>query len=99
VSLAGGSPVTQIGAAASRSAATGASVVTLAPGETANALLRITQAQNYPSAACSPASTTYLQIFPPNQFTPIYLTYKATGCAKTAVKLLTIGVVTPGTGG
>jgi hypothetical protein len=99
VSLAGGSPVTQVGAAASRSTSTSASVVTLAPGATGNALLRITQAQNYPSATCSPAATTYLQIYPPDQYTPLYLAYKTTGCAKTAVKLLTISVITPGSGG
>jgi hypothetical protein len=99
VSLAGGSPIAQIGAAASRSTATAASVVTLAPGETGNALLRVTQALNYPSATCSPAATTYLQIYPPDQFTPIYLPYKTTGCSKTAVNLLSVSVITAGTGG
>jgi hypothetical protein len=99
VSLAGGTPVAQIGAAASRSTATGPSVVALAPGETANALLRITQALNYPTAKCSPTPTTYLQIFPPDQFTPIYLAYKSTGCASTSVNLLSISVIQPGTGG
>jgi hypothetical protein len=99
VSLASGSPVTQVGAAASRSTATAAAVVTLAPGQTGNALLRITQALNYPSATCSPAPTTYLQIYPPDQFTPLYLAYKTTGCAKTSVNLLSIGVITTGTGG
>jgi hypothetical protein len=99
VSLASGTPVTQVGAAASRSTETAASVVTLAPGQSANALLRITQAQNYPSATCSPVATTYLQIFPPDQFTPIYLAYKSTGCSKTAVILLSISVMTAGTGG
>src|SRR5262252_6338590 len=44
VSLAGGQPVTQVGAAASRSTVAGPTVVTLAPRQTANALLRITQA-------------------------------------------------------
>ena len=65
VSLAAGTPVTQVGAAASRSTVAAPATVTLAPGQTANALLRITQALNYPSATCSPAATTYLQIFPP----------------------------------
>ena len=41
VSLAAGTPVTQVGAAASRSPAAAAALVTLAPGQTANALLRI----------------------------------------------------------
>jgi hypothetical protein len=99
VSLASGSPVTQVGAAASRSTETAASVVTLAPGQSANALLRITQALNYPSATCSPVATTYLQIFPPDQFTPIYLAYKSTGCSKSTVNLLSISVMTAGTGG
>ncbi len=99
VSLAGGTPVTQVGMAASRSAVAGPTVVTLAPGQTANALLRITQALNYPRAKCSPAKTTYLQIYPPNQTTPIYLAYSSTGCSSNSVNLLTIGVVQAGAGG
>jgi Protein of unknown function (DUF4232) len=99
VSLASGTPVTQVGAAASRSTATAARVVTLAPGQTANALLRIVEAGNYSSAACSPAATTYLQIYPPNQTTPIYLGYTSTGCGSSKVNLLSVSVVTAGTGG
>jgi hypothetical protein len=98
VSLAAGTPVAQVGAAASRSTIAAATVVTLAPGQTANALLRITQAVNYPSAKCSPTATTYLQIYPPNQTTPVYLAYKSTGCGSKSVNLLTIGVVQAGAG-
>ena len=98
VSLAGGTPVTQVGQAATRSPIAGPTLVTLRPGQTGNALLRITQALNYPTQTCSPKATTYLQIYPPNQTTPIYLAYTATGCASTSVKLLTIGVVQPGSG-
>jgi len=98
VSLAAGTPVTQVGMAADRSTAAGPTVVTLAPGQTANALLRITQAVNYPQAKCSPTKTTYLQIYPPNQTTPIYLAYESTGCSSDAVHLLTIGVVQAGAG-
>jgi hypothetical protein len=98
VSLAGGSPVTQIGAAASRSPQAGPALVTLAPGDVANTLLRITQAQNYPTSKCSPVASTYLQIYPPNQTTPIYLGYKSTGCSATGVNLLTVGVVQTGAG-
>ena len=98
VSLAAGTPATQVGQAASRSTVAGPSTVTLAPGKNANALLRITQALNYPSATCSPTKTTYLQIYPPNQTTPIYLAYSSTGCSSASVNLLTIGVVQAGTG-
>jgi len=99
VALAGGTPVTQIGAAAARSRASSAKLVTLAAGKTAYALLQITHAANYPASRCAPRASTYLQIYPPNQTTPIYLAYKSTGCSSTAVNLLTVGVVRPGNGG
>jgi hypothetical protein len=98
IALAGGSPVTQIGMAASRSPQAGPALVTLKPGDVANTLLRITQAQNYPTSKCSPMASTYLQIYPPNQTTPIYLGYKSTGCSATAVNLLTVSVVQSGAG-
>jgi len=99
VALAGGSPVTQVGRAATRSGTSPARLVTLRAGSTANALLRITEALNYPSSKCHPVSTTYLQIYPPNQTTPVYLGYKATACASTSVNLLSVGVVQAGKGG
>ncbi len=98
IALAGGSPVTQIGAAASRSPQAGPALITLKPGDVANTLLRITQAQNYPASKCSPMASTYLQIYPPNQTTPIYLGYKSTGCSATGVNLLTVSVVQSGAG-
>jgi Protein of unknown function (DUF4232) len=98
VALAGGTPVTQIGAAASRSTQTAPSLVTLTPGATANALLRITQAENYPQSTCNPVASTYLQIYPPNQTTPIYLAYKSTGCSASSVNLLSVSVVQAGAG-
>ena len=99
LALAGGTPVTQIGAAAVRSPTSSPRLVTLAAGKTANALLQITQAENYSASRCVPKASTYLQIYPPNQTTPIYLAYKSTGCSASAVNLLTVGVVQPGNGG
>jgi Protein of unknown function (DUF4232) len=100
VSLAAGSPqVSQVGAAATRSTATAPAVVTIDPGQSANTTLRIVEAGNYPTGTCKPTATTFLQIFPPNQTTPIYLAYKSTGCASSAVSLLSVSVMTAGTGG
>ena len=96
VSLAAGNPAAQVGAAASRSSVDSPSVVKLAPGKTANALLRITQALNYPKTTCSPADTAYLRIYPPGETNSILLSYKSMGCSKTSVVLLTIGVVQAG---
>jgi hypothetical protein len=100
VSLAAGSStVNQVGAAASRTTATAAAQVTLNAGQSANATLRIVEAGNYPSARCKPTATTFLQIFPPGQTTPIYLAYKSTGCSSSSVNLLSVTVLAPGTGG
>jgi Protein of unknown function (DUF4232) len=99
VALAGGTPVTQVGAAASRDSAAKAVLVTLEPGQSASTLLRIVQALNYSPSKCKPAKTTFLQIYPPNQTTPVYVAYSSTGCASTSVNLLTIGVMQAGASG
>lgn len=97
VSLAGGTPVTQIGLAAAQSHASPRELVTLAPHGIANALLRIVNAANFPASKCGPAKARFLQIYPPNQTTPIYLGFTSQACSK-PVQLLTIGVVQPGAG-
>jgi hypothetical protein len=92
----GGSPGSQLGAAARRGGASAPRLVTLAPGGTANATLQVTNAGNYPKATCGPVSSADLQVYPPNQTTALYLTYSTTACSKSSVKLLTISVVQPG---
>src|SRR5450755_4646466 len=94
VSLASGQPVTQIGLAAAEDHAHARELVTLAPHAVANALLRIVDAGNFPPAKCHPTPATFLQVFPPNQTTPIYVGYTAQACSK-PVLLLTVGVVQP----
>jgi hypothetical protein len=98
VSLAGGSPVRQIGTAADENQATPRQLVTLAPGAAGSALLRIVAAQNFPAARCHQVPATYLQVYPPNQTTPIYVKYSSTACSK-PVHLLTVDVVKSGSGG
>ncbi|MGW1811755.1 DUF4232 domain-containing protein [Streptomyces sp. NPDC002078] len=97
VSLAGGSPVRQIGPAATRNTTAPRALVTLAPGSTGNALLRITDAGNYPATQCHPTAAQYLQVYPPGQTTPIYVAYNSTSCAGT-VGLLSVSAVQAGSG-
>ena len=97
VSLVKGPPYTQIGLAAKRSTSTPRKLVTLAPGATANALLQIVDALNYPSASCGPTKATALKIYPPNQTEPVYLPNTSSGCAK-PVQIMYIGAVRPGSG-
>jgi len=97
VSLVSGPPYMQIGLAAKRSTSTPRTLVPLAPGATANALLQIVDALNYPTASCGPAKATALKIYPPNQTVPVYLPNTSTGCTK-PVQILYIGAVRPGSG-
>jgi hypothetical protein len=98
VSLVSGPPYTQIGLAAKRTATPApAKQVTLAPGATANALLQIVDALNYPSASCGPTKATALKVYPPNQTAPVYLPSTSNGCAN-SVQIMYIGPVQPGSG-
>ena len=97
VSLVSGPPYMQIGLAAKRSTSTPRKLVTLAPGATANALLQIVDALNYPPASCGPTKTTALKIYPPNQTVPVYLPDTSSGCTK-PVQIMYIGAVRPGSG-
>jgi hypothetical protein len=99
VSLANGTPVTQVGAAADRDATSSPKTVTLQPQGVASATLRVVDAGAYPPSKCNPVATTWLQIYPPGQFAALYLPYKSTGCSDSATHLLTITVVVPGNGG
>ena len=95
VSLVSGPSHQQIGLAAKRSTSTPATTVTLAPGATANAQLQIVDALNFPSPTCSPTKATDLKVFPPNQFTAVYLPDTSYGCGK-PVQVMYIAPVRPG---
>ncbi len=97
VALTTGTPVHQIGKSARENPATPRQLVTLQPQTSANALLRIVDAQNYPASMCHPVTAHYLQVYPPNQTTPVYIKYPSVGCAK-SINLMTVDVVKPGSG-
>jgi Protein of unknown function (DUF4232) len=98
VSLVSGPPYVQIGLAAKRSTNTPANVITLAPGDVANALLQIVDALNFPTATCSPAAATDLQVYPPGQTVAVYLPNQSEACAE-PVQTTFIGAVQAGSGG
>jgi hypothetical protein len=95
VSLVSGPSHQQLGLAAKRGTSTPATTVTLAPGATANAQLQIVDALNFPTPTCSPAKATDLKVFPPNQFTAVYLPDTSYGCGK-SVQTLFIAPIRPG---
>jgi hypothetical protein len=93
-----GSSGGQIGLSAKENPTPPRELVTLAPGATANALLRIVAAGNFPPATCGMVTAHWLVIYPPNQTTPVYLKYTSPTCSK-QVQILTVNVVQPGSGG
>jgi hypothetical protein len=88
----------QIGAAATKNASHAPVLVTIAPGGKANAVVQVADAQNYPSSACTPDSSTFMMVYPPNQTQALDVPYKGTGCRKSSAKLLQVTVVTKGAG-
>ena len=97
VSLVTAPPYKQIGLAAGRSPTTPVKPITLATGATANALLRVVDALNYPSASCQPTKATALRVYPPNQTAPAYLPSTSNGCAN-PVEIMNVGAVQAGSG-
>ena len=95
VSLVTGPPYQQLGVPAKRTTTTRAKVVALAPGATANAVLQIVDALNFPSPSCQPAKAAALKVYPPNQFTAVYLPDTSYGCGN-PVQTMYIGPVRPG---
>ena len=95
VSLVTGPPYKQLGVPAKRSTSTSAQVVTLAPSATANAVVQIVDALNFPSPSCEPAKAAALKVYPPNQFTAVYLPDTSYGCGK-SVQTMYIAPVHPG---
>lgn len=98
VSLVTGPPYKQLGVPAKRSTTPPAEVVTLAPGVSANAVLQIVNALNFPSPSCAPAKATALKVYPPNQFTAVYLPDTSYGCGN-PVQTMYIAPVRPGASG
>lgn len=85
-----------IGATGTRSSVRAASLVTLAPGATANAVVGMTDPSVYPTSKCVPVTSAYLMVYPPNTTQSVELPYKGTTCSNPSVKMLTITTVRAG---
>jgi hypothetical protein len=76
-------------------------VVTLAPGATASAMMHIVQAYFDPSSSCGAVPVSYFEVYPPGQTTAIYVPdkgYVAQACTK-PVSYLWVSPVAAGTQG
>jgi hypothetical protein len=76
-------------------------LVTLAPGVTAHASLRVAIAANYPTSVCKPVTAHWLQVFPPGQYSALNVAFTAQTCTGAIPSGSTLGiyVVRPGATG
>lgn len=96
VSFVGGGSGEQIGAAATRDEASAHPTVTLAPGAVAVAPLKITQAENYPTAKCDPVAADGFRVYPPGSTESLFVRDSGvTACRSTDAGLLNVQGLVP----
>jgi Protein of unknown function (DUF4232) len=81
VSFVTGPSGSQIGQPATRNPAVTPSTVVLSPGQTAHVTLQVVDALNYSKSACQPVKAHWLKIFPPGQFSALYVKFTALTCS------------------
>ena len=93
VSLVGGGNGTQLGAPAVRVDSAARKTITLQAGKQTTALLQVTQAGNFSTSACDPATADGFRIYVPNQKAAGYVKKSAPACRKSNAALLHISPV------
>jgi hypothetical protein len=88
----------QLGSPAARDHSQPAQTVTLARGDTAHVLLRITDVGNLPASNCSPTGATQLKVFPPDERSARFVPFSFQACSKPGPVFLSIRAVEPGVG-
>jgi hypothetical protein len=80
VSYVAGADGHQVGPAAFRDGSKGAAV-SLKPGMTVYAPVGFVQVRNYDPAVCKPTSVRGLRVYPPHEYSSMYVAASGTGCA------------------
>ncbi len=81
VSFVTGPSGSQIGEPASRNPAIAPSTVILPAGGTAHVTIQVVDALNYSKSDCKPVTAHWLKVFPPGQFTALYIKFSALTCS------------------
>ena len=81
VSFVTGPSGSQMGEPASRNPAVAPSTVILSPGGTAHVTIQVVDALNYSKSDCKPVTAHWLKVFPPGQFTALYVKFSALTCS------------------
>ena len=81
VSFVTGPSGSQIGQPATRNPAVPPATVVLSPGRTAHVTLQVVDALNYSKSACQPVKAHWIKVFPPGQFSALYVKFTALTCS------------------
>jgi hypothetical protein len=99
VSFTGETYAVQVGPAATRNHASAESLVTLAPGAVASALLTIVDAQNYPAGTCGLTTASGILVYPPNLTKSVGIPYNGFTCVNAKDHVLSVNAVVAGDSG
>jgi Domain of unknown function (DUF4232) len=80
----------QVGRVATRETGTRPATLTLAPGATATAVLRVTNAANYSSSVCHEVTAAGLRVYPPGQVASKLVPFPFKTCSRAVVASLSV---------
>ena len=98
VSFTGETYAVQVGPAATRNAASKATLVTLAPGALASAEISVVDAQNYSPGPCGLTTASGILVYPPNLTTSVGLPFNGYTCVHGKYHVLSVDAVVAGPG-
>ena len=85
----------QIGSAAVRDTSVRPQPVTLAPGQTAHSVLRVTSTETFQPTACAQVTAPELRVTPPNQVRPAFVPIHLTACSEKGPEFLSVQAIQP----
>ena len=86
---------TQIGSAAAHDTLVRPRPVTLAPGQTAHSVLRITSTGTFEPTACAQVTAPELRVTPPDQVRPAFVPIHLPACSKKGLEFMSVQAIQP----
>ena len=86
---------TQIGSAAAHDTSVRPPPVTLAPGQTAHSVLRVTSTRTFQRTACAQVTAAELRVMLPDQDRPTFVPIQLSACSKKGPQFLSVQAIQP----
>jgi hypothetical protein len=86
---------TQIGSAAAHDTSVRPRPVTLAPGQTAHSVLRITSTGTFEPTACAQVTAPELRVTPPDQVRPAFVPIHLSACSRKGLEFMSVQAIQP----